>query len=366
MKITYLISALDGGGAALPVADLIGVMRSLGHDVEVIGLMPKDGRACARLDAAGIRYRIIGQGTGDYLKPAWRLLRYLRRNRPALIWTSVTRATFYGQLAGGLLGIPVISWQHNAFLKPAKARVLRLTKGLSARWVADSEAVRDFAHRALDIDPGDIDVWPLFVADADQPMASPWHPGEAFRIGSLGRLHANKDYALLIEAAALIRDRDPALAATIAFSIAGVGPQEAALRAAMVARGVGNVELLGFRTDAMAYLASLHAYVQPSRHEGLCIAAHEAMMAGLPVITTPVGELTRSIVAGETGLFHPIGDAGKLADAILTLVRDPAQAHWMGAAGRARVAARYSRAYFEQQGRACLTTIAAMIGQGMA
>src|SRR3546814_8837707 len=67
------------------------------------------------------------------------------------------------------------------------------------------------------------------------------------------------------------------------------------------ARGLENVRFVGFTDDAPAFLAGLHAYVQPSHHEGLCIAAHEAMLAALPVVGTAVGELPRSLGDGSLG-----------------------------------------------------------------
>jgi glycosyltransferase involved in cell wall biosynthesis len=356
MKIAYLINGLDGGGAALPVADVAAVMRSRGHTVEVIAFMPKDGKACARLDQAAIPYHIIGDGPGDYLGPAQRLFRLLRQKRSDLLWTSLTRATLYGQFAGALLGIPVVSWQHNAFLKPANIRLLRATRRLTLRWVADSETVAAFARDTLVLPPKRIDIWPLFQADPDRPVARPWQGSEPFRVGSLGRLHRNKGYDVLIAAAALVRARDPALAARLRLEVAGEGPERAALEAAAAASGV-SIDFVGFRADAASFLAGLHAYVQPSRHEGLCIAAHEAMQAGLPVIATPVGEMPLSLVESETGLLCPVGDAPALADAIMTLARDPARASAMGAASRQRIIERFSADRFRKSGNAVLQAV---------
>ena len=311
----------------------------------------------SRLDRAGIPYRIIGAGPQEYLRPAFRLIRLLRAQKPDLLWTSLTRATVYGQLAGALLGIPVVSWQHNAFLKPADRRLLRLTKKLTLRWVADSEAVTRFAVRELGLKREDIDIWPLFMTGPEVSPAPRWDGAGRFRIGSLGRLHRNKGYDLLIEAVALFRDRNPELRARAEFVIAGVGPEKETLAALAATRGVENFEFAGYREDAQDFLAGLHAYIQPSRNEGLCIAAHEAMQAGLPVVTTPVGEMQHSNVDGETGFLCPVGDAAKLAEAIENLVRNPDRAARMGAAAGRRVNERFSGRRFEENGRAALRVV---------
>lgn len=356
MKIAYLINGLDGGGAALPVPDVCKTMQGCGHDVHIIAFMPKDGRAIPKLEAANLPFTIIGDGRSDYIKPAARLLKILREAKPDLLWTSLTRATLYGQIAGALLRIPVVSWQHNAFLKPANRALLSATKNLSLHWVADSENVVQFATAALGLKRNDLDIWPLFMANPKQPIAQAWHPPGPFRIGSLGRLHRNKGYDVLIEAMARLRARTPALADKIRVEIAGVGPEHDAL-AAQAARANNDVHFIGFCDDPYTFLAGLHAYMQPSRNEGLCIAAHEAMHAGLPVIASPVGEISNSIVDGETGLLAPIGDAAKLAEHIAQLASNPARAAQMGSAAHTRIAERFSVQRFENSGRDILKTI---------
>src|SRR4051812_20090090 len=98
MKIHYLINGLNGGGAAFPMVQVIGLMRELGHEVKVLALMRQDGKAGERLERAGIPFELLGEGPAEVLAPAWRVLRALRRDRPQLLWTSLTRGTLYGQL----------------------------------------------------------------------------------------------------------------------------------------------------------------------------------------------------------------------------------------------------------------------------
>ena len=354
MRIHYLINGLNGGGAAFPVIDVIGLMRAAGHEVQLLVLMPQDGRALPRLQAAGIDCAILGRGAGDVVDSARALLRRLKKDRPDLLWTSLTRATIFGQLAGRLLGIPVVSWQHNAFLKSGNRAILRRTKCLTRRWVADSESVACFAATELGIVRSKIDVWSLFIAQADVPIAKAWNGEGTFRIGSLGRLHPNKQYELLIRVAARVRELDPALSRQIEWIVAGSGPQAEALQQLAASLAIDNLRFVGFLDRPKEFLASLHAYVQPSRNEGLCIAAHEAMLAALPLVTTPVGELQHSVLDGVTGTLCAIGDVEAMAQALIALARDPLRAAQMGRAGRERVLARFGAAQFQASGRALL------------
>jgi glycosyltransferase involved in cell wall biosynthesis len=60
----------------------------------------------------------------------------------------------------------------------------------------------------------------------------------------------------------------------------------------------------------------------------------EAMAMGKPVICSRTRGQVDAIQEGVTGLFVPVGDAGALRDAILTLWRDPARCIEMGRAAR--------------------------------
>ncbi len=362
MRIHYLLTDLNSGGAAQPVPDLIALMREQGHSVRVLALLPKDRKACARLDQAGIQWQLLADGPHDTLRTAYKLLRILRDDRPDLIWTSLTRATTYGGIAGLLCGIPVVSWQHNAWLKQGSRRLLRLTRSLSAFWVADSSTVASYAAEALGLAASDIEVWPLFCARETAPVSVPCAAGESFRIGCLARLHADKNLRHLIAAAALIRDRDAALAARLQFVIGGLGNEQEALAAQIAEAGLNNVHLLGHVDAPQALLATLHAYIQPSHHEGFCIAAHEAMQAALPVIATRVGELQRSVLPGETGMLCEVGDVPALATAITELANDPLRAARFGRAGRERVLARFGEAEFRRAGLAVLQRAAGLTG----
>ncbi|MCJ7821949.1 MAG: glycosyltransferase, partial [Armatimonadetes bacterium] len=62
-----------------------------------------------------------------------------------------------------------------------------------------------------------------------------------------------------------------------------------------------------------------------------------------PVVVSDAGGLPESVVAGETGLVVPAGDAGALGEAILFLIRNPDRAREMGEAGRKRAREVYDR-----------------------
>jgi glycosyltransferase involved in cell wall biosynthesis len=350
MRVAYVINSLEGGGAALPVPAVARVLTEHGARVEVFALTRRDGRAAVAMTAAGLRVRIRDGGEKDHVAALAWLDRELAAWRPDLIWTSLTRATLLGQLVGRRRGAPVVSWQHAAYLKPGNRLLLRATQGLSSLWVGDSQCVAALTAERLAIPPERLAVWPLFAADVDAPQAVPWRPGESVRLGTLGRLHPVKGHDVLL--AALIRMRAKGFCPLVPFevSIAGAGGQRAALQAAIDAAGLHNVRLTGFAERPRDYLAGLHLYLQPSRSEGLCIAVHEAMQAGLPTLVSAVGELPYSVRDGETGLVVPPDDPEALAQALVWLLSHPERLAGMGAAAHARVLARFGAAAFARAG----------------
>lgn len=350
MRIAYVINSVEGGGAALPVPAVAQVLKDHGATVEVFALTRRDGRALAVMRAAGLRVQVRGGGEKDHLAAVRWLDRGLAAWQPDLIWTSLTRATLLGQVVGRRRGVPVVSWQHAAFLKPANRRLLRATQGLSALWIGDSHSVAALTAERLAVPPERLAVWPLFAADVDAPQARPWRSGEVLRLGTLGRLHPVKGHDVLI--AALGRMRANGFETPVPFEvrIAGAGAQQASLEAALAEARIDNVRLTGFEENPRRFLADLHLYLQPSRSEGLCIAAHEAMQAGLPVLASAVGELPYSVRDGETGLVVPPDDPEALAQALVWLLCNPDRLADMGSAARARVLDRFGAAAFAKAG----------------
>ena len=84
-----------------------------------------------------------------------------------------------------------------------------------------------------------------------------------------------------------------------------------------------RVTFLGEVRDIPALLSRARMFVQPSLSEGIPLTVLEAMARGLPVVATGVGGLPEVVIDGETGLLVPAADPPALAEAVLTLWRDP-------------------------------------------
>jgi len=152
-----------------------------------------------------------------------------------------------------------------------------------------------------------------------------------------------KNLALLLHAYAMVQKR---VAAAPDLYLIGDPPSEEA-RLHLQSLGLAHkVKLIGPKQGEE--LAELYRkaffFVLTSNEEGLGIVILEAMASGLPVVSTACGGPATAVVEAETGFLTPIGDASAMADAMETLLRDPALCARMAKAGRRIAEERFSLA----------------------
>lgn len=98
-----------------------------------------------------------------------------------------------------------------------------------------------------------------------------------------------------------------------------------------------TIELPGYTTNIGPVFRSSDVFVFPSFEEGGPLVTYEAMGAGLPVITTPMGAGTIAH-DGEGAIILPPDDPEAWAEAMLRLASDPDLRAEMGRQGAARAA----------------------------
>src|SRR5205085_4696124 len=111
-----------------------------------------------------------------------------------------------------------------------------------------------------------------------------------------------------------------------------------------------GIEWLGRVEDVRSVWARAAIAVLPSTYgEGLPRALLEAAACGRPIVTTDMPGCREVVRHGENGLLVPSHDVGALAEALATLVRDPARRQAMGRAGRALVEREFGEAGVARQ-----------------
>ncbi|WJV49090.1 glycosyltransferase family 4 protein [Streptomyces flavofungini] len=146
----------------------------------------------------------------------------------------------------------------------------------------------------------------------------------------------------LVEALAKVRTENPAAHLVVVGKRAEDGPVAQAIEKYGLE---GSVEFVKGITDEelVDLVRSAQIACVPSLYEGFSLPAAEAMATGTPLLATTGGAIPE--VAGRDGdtcLAVPPGDAGALAAGLTRLLGDPELRARLGAAGRARVLARFT------------------------
>lgn len=147
----------------------------------------------------------------------------------------------------------------------------------------------------------------------------------------IARLAPQKGLGTLLDAVALLRATDPG---AVRFRVVGDGPLHADL-ARRIRDEELDVELLGRRDDVPRLLAEADLVVSAAVWEGQPVSLQEALHAGRAIVATDAGG-TRE-VTGDAALLVPVGDAARIAAAVLSL-RDPATRARREVASRDRAA----------------------------
>jgi glycosyltransferase involved in cell wall biosynthesis len=130
----------------------------------------------------------------------------------------------------------------------------------------------------------------------------------------------------------------------VPLKILGAGPLEQELKDYVSAKGIGNIQFLGFKSgdEKWQLLRNALCLVVPSEwYENFPVTVLEAFMASKPVIASRMGGLPYIVEDGQSGLLFESGKVDELAQKIQRLADDPAAAVRMGARGRSLSETKY-------------------------
>ena len=166
-------------------------------------------------------------------------------------------------------------------------------------------------------------------------------PAEGLWIGIVATLRSWKGHLYLLEAFAKLQTPGARLV------IVGDGPMREVLAERVRALGIGErVVMPGERHDPENWMRAFDLFCLPSyANEGVPQALMQAMLCGLPVITTPVGAIPEIISDNRTGMLVPPRDADALVTTIDQLLADPARRAALGEAARLEALERFGYEY---------------------
>jgi glycosyltransferase involved in cell wall biosynthesis len=346
LNVLQLIPTLDRSGAE---KQMVLLAKGLPRDrfrVEVATLT-RLGPLKAELTAAGIPVTAIGKRFKFDPLAALRLARFLKDRSIHVVQTWIFAANTYGRIAARMAAVPVVVVSEMAvdvWKGRAQKSIDRYLATWSDRVVGNSHAVVDFYRRLGVADERLIMIY-SGTGDEEPPEVDPrairaelGFEGDAPLLLFAGRLAEQKRVDDLLKALDLLQHVQP----NLRTAIAGDGPLRDRLEETARAYELdGRVRFLGHREDVPRLMAAADLVVLTSSYEGLPNVVLEAMRFRKPVVASAAPGTTEVVVDGATGLLVPIGSPTLLARAIRDVVRDPALASRLGAAGRSRVEAHF-------------------------
>ena len=314
----------------------------LASAVAEVASRPLVAIACARFV---LRSRTVGQLIRNLAvvpKGLW-LARWTRRHDVAHLhaYWATTPATV-AAVASLASGVPFSFTAHAWDIEEDN---LLSAKVSAARWV---RTIADAGRVALVeiVGPAAADKISTIHLGVDIPSkpASPSRRAE-FVFVTVASLERRKGHIHLLAALRRLRQEEPQ--SSFRLVLIGDGPLRTHLERQATFLGLAhNVEFRGgiphHALMAAMDAGAFDAMVLPSADgvaEGIPVALMEAMARGLPVIATDSGG-TRELVA-RAGLLVPQGDAGALADAMMSIASIPRTRAQLGRAARSRVIAQF-------------------------
>lgn len=158
-------------------------------------------------------------------------------------------------------------------------------------------------------------------------------------IGTIGRLHVNKGYDILLKACKILKDKG----VDFRLTIGGEGPEKNKLLNLMQKEGLEDfVHFAGWIKDKDTYYDTFDVFCLSSRTEPFGTVVLEAMVRYCPVVTTDCAGPVEMIEDGKTGLIVPINQPEKLAQALEKMISNPQQAQKMAERARQKVEQEYA------------------------
>jgi len=334
-RICIYIPTLHGGGAERMMVNLANDLTARGYIVDLV-LVEARGPYLAEIAPA---VSVVDLAAGGVISSLPAFASHLSKTRPAVVISALSHANLIAILARMLSRVPcrlIISERSVLFAPGMPERswkdglvrlLMKLLYPFADQIVAISRGVQDDLHKWIGLPPGKVRTIynPVVTAELPELAAAPvphaWlAKGEPPVILGVGRLTAQKDFASLIRAFAVVRKERPCR-----LVILGEGELRADLEALVSEFDLKDDVLMpGFHNNPFAWMSRSAVFVFSSIFEGLGGALIQAMACGTPVISTDCPSGPAEILEdGKWGRLVPVGDVQGLARAIrFTLAAD--------------------------------------------
>jgi glycosyltransferase involved in cell wall biosynthesis len=341
MRIAQVMAGAEAGGIEMFFERLTPALARSGHDT--LAAIRRDPARAERLAKAGITPLQFGFGGFFDFVTTPRLRRAFKQFMPDVVIGWMNRANRH---------IP--NGPYKRIGRPGGYYSLKYYKDVDylaytthglVDWAIGQGWPSSRVQRVPNFVEDPVDITPLSRAALGIPEGVPLAL-------SMGRLHQNKNFPILLRAVTEVPD--------LYLLLAGKGPEETALNALIHELGLKErVRMLGWRDDGAALRATVDMCIVPSDHEPFGNVVPEAWASHVPLITTDSQGPAEIVANGIDALMVPRKDSSAMAAAIRRIISEPSLARALREEGRRKFEAEYSEAAVVQQWNDFLQEVAA-------
>ena len=344
MKILHTEASCGWGGQEIRILEESRGLIQRGHEVSVA--CPAHARMATEAARFGVPVAALPIEFKTFA--GFRALRrHLAETRPDAVNTHSSADSWLVALACATLTAAPAIVRTRHISAPVSGNPANRWLYRQARAVATTgERLRRHLLDTLDLDPGRVTSVPTGIdtgrftpADKAAAKAELGLDPQQQHVGIVATLRSWKGHLFLLDAFAQLNRPD------LQLVIVGEGPMREQIEQKVAALGLGvNVRLAGQRNDPEHWLQALDVFCLPSyANEGVPQAILQAMLCGLPIVTTPVGAILEAVSDGETALIVPPRNVEEMAAAIARLLDDADLAGRLGSSARRVASSDFSR-----------------------
>jgi glycosyltransferase involved in cell wall biosynthesis len=341
MKIVHTESSLGWGGQEIRILSESQGLAKRGHEVRL--LCPPQARIFAEAPNWGLQPEAVPIARKSF--PGFLALkRKLQERACDVVSTHSSTDSWLSALALAWLGrpVPMVRTRHISAPVPRNPFSHWLYAKATARIVTTGEALKkDLIERnglaagRIDSVPTGVDTERFRPGDKMAAREKLGLPREKMLVGIVATLRSWKGHRFLVEA----------LPEEAGLVIVGDGPQRPMLEA-QVDRLKRRYKILfaGNQSDVVPWMQALDVFALPSyANEGVPQALIQAMLVGLPCVTTNIGSMAELAIHEKTALVVPPEDVAALRAALKQLLQDRILSERLGAAAHRHCHAGFSR-----------------------
>ena len=344
MKILHTESSCGWGGQEIRILSEAEGMVARGHDLTLIA--PREARihgAALKRGLNVVALPIASKGIRGMLA----LRSWLKEHRPDVLNTHSSTDSWLSAIACATLFTPpaIVRTRHISARVPndpltrwlylkATRHIVTTGEGLRAQLVREN----GFPQERITSVPTGVDLNRFAPGERAAARRTTGLPPERLLIGIVATLRSWKGHRYLIEAFAR-------LPADTGLVIVGDGPQRKNIESQIAGLRLGQrVWMPGNQEDVLPWLQSLDVFALPSyANEGVPQALVQAMLCGLPCVTTLAGSIGEVACDGVTAIIVSAEDVADLERGLIAALADSKLRERIGSTARRHCAENFGK-----------------------